>query len=1042
MPKNPGEEMLDRARLELKRGELEAARRLSVEVYDGPYNLKAEADNVLHSIDAEEFSQKMLTASRSLEAGVDAYVRKDYSQALSILKSTDALMLPPDQQAQLKDMLAKPELVALVAPPAPVPQPAPNPVVASMPNPTSPAPNPILASMPNPTSPAPMPVPDPPVAPNAGQMTSPVAPPPLAPAPVAPPPLAPAPVVPAQPAIAAAPDQTAPPQAANPEASYLKQVEAMQEVQFQELRTKGMEAQRKATDRARSGDLAQALEILQMYLTTLKESQLEPERMALLERPVESRLQGFKRLKAQQDFEKERAGHGESFNTAMQREAQLEEHKKEQVAELMKKYHTFYGEGKYAEAEMVATQAHDLDPDNVEAGAAIHIAHMHRNVSDYQKLKKQKEDLVLGGLNDTDNQGPYADIKEPMKFDKDSLLRAQGRKPFPKEGWRITIETEKQREIEHKLSMPISLDFKDQTLRHVLEDLRDMTGINIVPDMPALEAENINLDRPITMHLEGISTKAALNLILHQAHLIYVIKEEVLLITTEAFAKGKLVTRTYQVADLVIPVENAETTSQIQRILEASMTRPGSPMLSNSTPFIPGHGLSEGTAVGSASGSAGSTPANATSTSETKQGPVRTIEDQLIKLITSSIMPTTWSDMGGPGTIEYYPLGMALVINQTPDIQEQVAELLQALRRLQDMEITVEVRFITLDEAFYERIGLDFQLNYVTNNGTSPNGAAIISQSFTPAGFNNFFAPQHFITGLLPGGSSVPGAYTTDLNIPLVNSSFGPAIPPFGGFPNTLTQDGGLSLGLAFLSDIQVFMFMEAAQANRRTNVMQAPKLTLFNGQTSRINIGTFQYFVTNLNVFQVNGQVIFAPANTAFPLSLEMTLQAVVSADRRYVRLNINQSLTNLASPTTALFPITTFITPVFENGVQGQPVPFTAYLQQPNMTNVAVQTTVNVPDGGTVVLGGLKTLREGRNEFGPPILSKVPYINRLFKNVGYGREAESLLLMVTPRIIIQEEEETRATGVGTGLGLGGGAAPAEVAPAPAPAPIGPGTR
>jgi general secretion pathway protein D len=42
-------------------------------------------------------------------------------------------------------------------------------------------------------------------------------------------------------------------------------------------------------------------------------------------------------------------------------------------------------------------------------------------------------------------------------------------------------------------------------------------------------------------------------------------------------------------------------------------------------------------------------------------------------------------------------------------------------------------------------------------------------------------------------------------------------------------------------------------------------------------------------------------------------------------------------------------------------------------------------------------------------PLLSKVPYINRLFRNVGIGREADSLMMMVTPRIIIQEEEEER---------------------------------
>ena len=65
------------------------------------------------------------------------------------------------------------------------------------------------------------------------------------------------------------------------------------------------------------------------------------------------------------------------------------------------------------------------------------------------------------------------------------------------------------------------------------------------------------------------------------------------------------------------------------------------------------------------------------------------------------------------------------------------------------------------------------------------------------------------------------------------------------------------------------------------------------------------------------------------------------------------------------------------------------------------------------TGLLGGIKTLSEGRNEFGPPVLSQIPYVNRLFKNVGYGREAQSIMIMVTPRIIINSEEEERQTGV-----------------------------
>ena len=82
---------------------------------------------------------------------------------------------------------------------------------------------------------------------------------------------------------------------------------------------------------------------------------------------------------------------------------------------------------------------------------------------------------------------------------------------------------------------------------------------------------------------------------------------------------------------------------------------------------------------------------------------------------------------------------------------------------------------------------------------------------------------------------------------------------------------------------------------------------------------------------------------------------------------------------------------------------------MQLPTFSYVTVSTTVSVPDGGTVLLGGIKRLSEGRNEFGVPLLNKLPYINRLFRNVGIGRETQSLMMMVTPRIIIQEEEEEK---------------------------------
>ena len=78
---------------------------------------------------------------------------------------------------------------------------------------------------------------------------------------------------------------------------------------------------------------------------------------------------------------------------------------------------------------------------------------------------------------------------------------------------------------------------------------------------------------------------------------------------------------------------------------------------------------------------------------------------------------------------------------------------------------------------------------------------------------------------------------------------------------------------------------------------------------------------------------------------TLTIAIQAVVSADRRFVRLNLPVTLAAQSGATVPLFPITTFITPVFEGGSQGQPIPFTQFLQQPAFTTLNISTTVVVP-------------------------------------------------------------------------------------------------
>jgi type II secretory pathway component GspD/PulD (secretin) len=77
-----------------------------------------------------------------------------------------------------------------------------------------------------------------------------------------------------------------------------------------------------------------------------------------------------------------------------------------------------------------------------------------------------------------------------------------------------------------------------------------------------------------------------------------------------------------------------------------------------------------------------------------------------------------------------------------------------------------------------------------------------------------------------------------------------------------------------------------------------------------------------------------------------------------------------------------------------------------------VAVQTTVRVPDGGTVTLGGYSQVSESRREAGPPILGKLPYVGRGVRNVGYGQDVSAVRVTASVRVIDLREEEYRQTG------------------------------
>jgi general secretion pathway protein D len=704
----------------------------------------------------------------------------------------------------------------------------------------------------------------------------------------------------------------------------------------------------------------------------------------------------------------------------------------QRVASLVDQFNKLIDEQRYAEAEVVANRLYELAPDELVAQQINHHAKMIRRLRLSNEIAALSEEGVANiqlGLRQ-DAADALADSNTPFRFDADRWRQIEGRSRQSDLGSARHI---KELEIEQKLRTPVLPRYDETPLSKVIEDLSRLANVNIHLDPRGLEQEGVRSDTPITLNslLQEISLKSALMLILEPLHLTYTVKDEVLKITSEQISDGEVYIDVYPVGDLVIPIPNFVPNNNIglQGLINDAYHAMGAdggfgvpgPMavVTGQRPgqgdgSLPTNAMAQFGGPGPNVGGAGAAP--------TVSGPgglggaASADFDSLIDLIVNTVEHDSWMENGtGEGEIQEFPGNLSLVISQTQRVHEQIADLLEQLRRLQDLQVTIEVRFIRLTDSFFERIGVDFDFNI--EDGTGITTDATVPGSLVPGAP---FEPRRDSTTVgieQPTGTTDFPNYTVDLDLPFRQGGFGASLPSFGQFD----ANPGASFGFAILSDIEAFFLINASQGDRRANVLQAPKVTLFNGQQANVIDAAFVPFV--ISVIPVVGDFAAAQQPVIVVLSegTMMTVQAVVSDDRRYVRLTLVPFFSHIGQVREFTFEGSTTTSSSSsstdddddgndESNDDAEEVTRSGTtVQLPTFEIISVSTTVSVPDGGTVLLGGIKRLREGRNEFGVPLLSKVPYIDRLFRNVGIGRETDSLMMMVTPHIIIQEEEEER---------------------------------
>jgi hypothetical protein len=120
-----------------------------------------------------------------------------------------------------------------------------------------------------------------------------------------------------------------------------------------------------------------------------------------------------------------------------------------------------------------------------------------------------------------------------------------------------------EQKINAALAQPTQLEFIETPLRDVVDFLENHHQINIELYAPALDAVGIGSDTPITRNLKGVPLRSALTLMLRDLDLTYVVRDDVLLITTTDVADEMVELRVYDVSKLLGPGDSADSLGRL-----------------------------------------------------------------------------------------------------------------------------------------------------------------------------------------------------------------------------------------------------------------------------------------------------------------------------------------------------------------------------------------------------------------------------------------------------------------------------------------------
>ena len=378
--------------------------------------------------------------------------------------------------------------------------------------------------------------------------------------------------------------------------------------------------------------------------------------------------------------------------------------------------------------------------------------------------------------------------------------------------------------------------------------------------------------------------------------------------------------------------------------------------------------------------------------------------EQLETLIKQNISPQSWTEREGEVSIALTGNQQLLVVH-TPKVQEEIRGFLSNLRSFTGAMVSIEARFLAVTDDFLEDIGHEFRglEGRSMESNTNGLGLADFSDGTSSGGFAD---PPTGIPGPGTAGDVIgeSGLFTRehyggpsdfyDLRVRSVYPLTSPLVTNIPDFPlgTRLQNRGGIGLQYRILRELELNSVIRALRKTQKASVVTAPRVTAFNGQRAHILIAQQQAYIQDYDVEIAQNSRAYDPVMGIVQDGLVLDVRPIISNDRKFITLEMRPTVAKLR--VLRLFDITPDATAdIITNPDQ--------YIQLPTIDLQRAQTTVRMPDQGTLILAGLKNSIDRDLSSSTPFLSKIPIIGWLFARKGKSIERRNLMIILSAEIL-----------------------------------------